>query len=236
MPEICKLKPTYPFNFEIIRSKRKSLAIYVKSGKVEVRSPRFASTKWIHEFVFENKSWIESELTRQKRHHRQRLVIADGREISFMGKPRTIVVLVSNQQEVRVTRDFVFLYVRKSTPENLEKLFNDWLKDKAREHMTVETYKIAKQLGVHHRLKDIVYRKTKTKWGHCCQDGTIQFNWLSMMAPKDVINYLIVHECSHLRHMDHSKKFWQTVESVCPNYQELRHWLAENGHRFWSGV
>ena len=66
MPEICKLKPTYPFNFEIIRSKRKSLAIYVKSGKVEVRSPRFASTKWIHEFVFEGlaKSFNEAFVQR----------------------------------------------------------------------------------------------------------------------------------------------------------------------------
>jgi predicted metal-dependent hydrolase len=236
MPRICNLNPTYPFNFEINRSKRKSLAIYVKSGNVEIRAPRYASTKWIHEFVFDQKSWIIDELARQKRHHRQRLVIADGREIAFMGKPRTIVVLVSSHQEVRVTRDFVFLYTRKHTPENLEKQFNNWLKDTAREYMAVETYKIARQLGVQDKLKDIVFRKTKTKWGHCCQDGTIQYNWLSMMAPREVINYLIVHECSHLRHMDHSKKFWKTVERVCPNYQELRHWLAENGHRFWSGV
>jgi len=234
MPEICKLKPTYPFNFEIIRSKRKSLVIYVKSGKVEVRSPRYASTKWIHEFVYEKKDWIISELARQKRHFRQRLIIADGREITFMGKTRTIVVLISPHDEVKITRDFLFIYTRRNSPEKLEKMFNTWLKDIAREYMAVETLKVARRLGVDRKLKDVVFRKTKSKWGHCCQDGTIQYNWLTMMAPREVINYLIVHECSHLRHMDHSRKFWDTVESVCPNYQELRHWLAENGHRFWS--
>ena len=234
MPDICKLNPTFPFNFEIIRSKRKSLVIYVKSGNVEVRSPRYASTKWIHEFVLDKKDWILTELDRQKRHFRQRLVIAEGREITFLGKPRTIVVLISPQQEVRVTRDFLFIYTRKNTLECLEKLFNSWLKDKAREYMTVESYKVARQLGVHHKLKEVVFRKTKTKWGHCCQNGTIQYNWLTMMAPREVINYLIVHECSHLRHMNHSKKFWDTVASVCPEFQELRNWLAENGHRFWS--
>ena len=234
MPEICHLDPTLPFNFEINRSKRKSLVIYVKSGKVEVRAPRYASRKWIHEFVFEQKSWIISELARQKRQHRQRLVIADGRDVPFLGKPRTIVVLVSHHQEVRVTRDFIFIYTRKNTPEKIEKLFNNWLREMAREYMTVETIKVARQLGLEHKLKDVVFRKTKSKWGHCCSDGTIQYNWLAMMAPREVIHYLIVHECSHLKHMNHSKRFWQVVESACPNYQELRQWLAEHGHRFWS--
>lgn len=212
------------------------MVVYIKSGKVEVRAPRFASRKWIHEFILTQKDWILGELTKQKRQLRQCLVIADGREITFLGRPRTIVVLVGPQQEVRVTRDFLFLYTRKNTPEKLEKMFNSWLKEKAMEYMTVETLKVARELGLRHRLKEVVFRKTKSKWGHCCQDGTIQYNWLTMMAPRDVINYLIVHECSHLKYMDHSKKFWQTVASVCPNYQELRHWLAENGHRFWSRV
>ena len=234
MPEICNLDPTLPFNFEINRSKRKSLVIYIKSGIVEVRAPLNSSRKWIHEFVFEQKTWIISELARQKLQHRQRLVIAEGREVPFLGKSRTIVALVSHQQEVRVTKDFIFIYTRRNTPENLEKLFNRWLKDKAMEYMTVETIKVARQLGLEHKLKEVVFRKTKSKWGHCCSDGTIQYNWLAMMAPREVINYLIVHECSHLRHMNHSKKFWQVVESVCPNYQELRQWLAEHGHRFWS--
>jgi len=234
MPEICNLYPTLSFNFEINRSKRKSLVIYVKSGKVEVRAPRYASRKWIHEFVFEQKSWIISELARQKRQHKQRLVIADGREVSFLGKPRTIVVLISHQQQVTATRDFIFIYTRKNTPEKVEKLFNNWLRDMAREYMTVETIKVARQLGLEHKLKDVVFRKTKSKWGHCCSDGTIQYNWLAMMAPREVINYLIVHECSHLKHMNHSRRFWQVVERACPNYQELRQWLTEHGHRFWS--
>lgn len=212
------------------------MILYVKGGKVEVRAPRYASSKWIHEFVFDKKDWVVGELARQKRQIRQRLVIADGREITFLGKPRTIVVLVGPLQEVRVTRDFLFLYTRKNQPERLEKMFNRWLRDKAQEYMTVETLKVARQLGVQHKLREVVYRKTRAKWGHCCQDGTIQYNWIAMMAPRDVINYLIVHECSHLRHMDHSKRFWSTVESLCPNYEELRHWLGENGHRFWSRV
>lgn len=234
MPEICNLNSTLPFDVEIKRSNRKSLVLYVKSGNVEVRAPRYASSKWINDFVFDKQDWILGELARQKRQIRQRLVIADGREITFLGKPRTIVVLVSAQQDVRLTRDFLFIYTRKHTPDRLEKLFNNWLKDKAREYMAVETFKVARQLGVNHKVKNIVFRKTRSKWGHCCADGTIQYNWLTMMAPREVVHYLIAHECSHLRHMNHSARFWNTVASVCPNYRELRNWLSDNGHRFWS--
>jgi len=236
MADICNLKSTYPFDFEVHRSKRKSLMLFIKGGKVEVRAPRFASSKWINEFVYSQKEWILGEIARQRRHFRQRLVIADGREITFLGRPRTIVVLVGPQQEVRATRDFLFIYTRKNTPEKIEKLFYGWLKDKAREYMTVETFKVARLLGLRHKLKDVSYRKTKSKWGHCCQDGTIQFNFLAMMAPREVINYLIVHECSHLKYMDHSKRFWAVVESICPDYREHREWLADNGHRFWSQI
>ncbi len=234
MPNICPLNSTLPFSFNVSRQKRKTLVVFVKSGKVEVRAPRFASSKWINEFVSSHSDWIVSEIAQQRRKSRQRLVIADRREVLFMGRPRTIVVLVGPQQEVRLTRDFLFIYTRKNTPEKIEHLFNEWLKDKAREYMAVESFKVARQLGVRHKLKDVVFRKTKSKWGHCCQDGTIQYNWLTMMAPKKVIHYLIAHECSHLRHMNHSKAFWDTVESVCPDYKELRDWLGDNGHRFWS--
>ena len=236
MPDICNLNSTFPFKVDIKRSNRKYLIICVKSGKVEVRAPRYSSIKWINDFVYDKQDWILEELAKQKRQIRQRLVIADGREFTFLGKPRTIVVLISSQQDVRLTRDFLFIYTRKNKPEQLEKLFNAWLKDKAMEYMAVETFKVARQLGVNHKLKNVVFRKTRAKWGHCCADGTIQYNWLTMMAPREVIHYLIAHECSHLRHMDHSRRFWDTVASVCPNYQELRHWLSENGHRFWSRV
>ena len=234
MPDICLLNPTFPFNFEIVRSKRKHMIISVKDGRVEVRAPLYSSRKWIHEFVLSQKNWIQGELAKQRRQLRQRLVIADGREIMLFGKPRTIVVLVSNRQSVRSTRDFLFIHTRSNSPEHMERLFNSWLKGKATEWMTAETWKIAQLLGVDRKLKRVNFRRTRTKWGHCSTDGVIQYNYLTMMAPREVIRYLIVHECSHLRHMDHSRRFWGLVESLCPNYAELRHWLAENGHRFWT--
>jgi predicted metal-dependent hydrolase len=94
----------------------------------------------------------------------------------------------------------------------------------------------ARELGLEHKLGKVTYRKTRTKWGHCDESGDIQFNWLLMLAPKPVLDYLIAHETSHLRYLNHSARFWRTVESLCPRYKEHRDWLTNNGHRLWPAA
>ena len=227
--------PTFPFSYEITRTNRKTLVIYVKSGKVEVRSPLRASSAWIHSFLKEKTPWILEQLAAQKRKQRQRLIIADNRLVPFMGRTRRIQVILSDRQKVTLRGDYLYLFIRERNRHKLEELFNCWLQEQAREYMATRTIKYARRLGVSHKLRDVAFRKTKSKWGHCCQDGTIQYNWLAMMAPKEVIDYLIAHETSHLRYLDHSVRFWNTVSTLCPDYKALRSWLSDNGHRFWTG-
>lgn len=224
----------FPFPYEITRMRRKTLVIYVKSGKVEVRCPLKAPSWWINTFLREKTPWILEQLALQRAKLRERLVIANNREVPFLGKPRLIQVVISTRQKVVLRGDTLYMFVQERNRDRLEKLFNAWLLEQAREYMTTQTIKYARLLGVQRKLKDVVFRKTRTKWGHCCQDGTIQYNWLAMMAPREVVNYLIAHETSHLRHLDHSPSFWDTVKSLCSNYKEHKTWLSDNGHRFWT--
>ena len=226
--------PTFIFKYELKRSARKSLSIIIKSGKVEVKSPLYTSDVDILEFLTQKKAWIETNLTEQKVKLTQRLVITDGYEVMFFGKPRRIEVIYADRPKVEVTDNRLLIFSRNNEPQTLEKHFSNWLKQQASEYMTTQTIKATRALGVEDCLKAVVFRKTKTKWGHCCSDGTIQYNWLTMMAPKPVINYLIAHESSHLIHMNHSLKFWKTVASICPDYKNLKDWLKTYGHRFWT--
>ena len=234
MTNVALKSPTFPFSYEILRSRRKTLVIYVKSGKVEVRSPLKASTSWILSFMREKTPWILEQLADQRLKLRERLIIAHNRQVPFLGKPRLIQVIYSPRQRVVLHGSRLYLFVRDRNPVKLERLFNAWLMEQAREYMVTQTIKYARLLGVERKLREVVFRKTRSKWGHCCQDGTIQYNWLAMMAPRDVVNYLIAHETSHLRYLNHSQKFWDTVHLLCRNYKELKSWLAENGHRFWT--
>ncbi|MDC1435872.1 M48 family metallopeptidase [Gammaproteobacteria bacterium] len=226
--------PTLSFNFEITRSNRKTLSIIIKSGNVEIKSPIYMPEVDIYRFILEKQHWIEKHLAEQEVKLTQKLVITDGYDVMFFGKPRRIEVIYAGTPKVDITDDRLLIYSRSNEPEALEKHFSKWLKHQASEYMTTQTIKTARALGVEERLKEVIFRKTKTKWGHCGSDGTIQYNWLTMMAPKEVIDYLIAHESSHLVHMNHSKRFWQTVESICPDYKNLKDWLKTYGHRFWT--
>ena len=76
----------------------------------------------------------------------------------------------------------------------------------------------------------ITIRDQKTRWGSCSSNGTLSFSFRLMLAPPRVLDYVVVHELCHLKHMNHSKEFWNMVESILPDYKEHRKWLKENGH------
>ena len=199
-----------------------------------VRAPLNSSSQWVESFIQDKQQWVCRQLEEQRRKLGQRLVLAEGSDVPFFGRPRRLRVVLGGRPGVEINDDSLCIITRENRPERLERLFHRWLQERAREYMVPRTFGTARLLGVEQRLKDVVFRKTRSKWGHCCPDGTIQYNWLVMMAPREVVDYLVAHECGHLLHMNHSKHFWSAVARACPDYRELRHWLRENGHRFWS--
>jgi len=94
---------------------------------------------------------------------------------------------------------------------------------------------IPKRVAYYHQFtggkySQITIRDQKTRWGSCSSKGTLSFNYKLMLAPPKVLDYVVVHELCHLTHMNHSKEFWQAVESVMPDYKIHRKWLKENGN------
>lgn len=75
----------------------------------------------------------------------------------------------------------------------------------------------------------IVIRNQRTRWGSCSSKGNLNFNWRLLMAPGEALDYVVVHELCHLVFLNHSRQFWQMVESVLPDYRERKGWLKSNG-------
>lgn len=101
------------------------------------------------------------------------------------------------------------------------------LSEKMIEALKTKLPHYAKLIGVTYGR--VTVRNQRTKWGSCSAQGNLNFNVLLMLAPEDVLDYVVVHELCHRKHMDHSKDFWALVESVLPDYKKSRKWLKDNG-------
>ena len=86
----------------------------------------------------------------------------------------------------------------------------------------------AEKIGVSYGRISI--RGQKTRWGSCSSKGNLNYNYLLILCPDDVIEYVVIHELCHRIYMNHSKRFWEKIEEFCPNYRQARKWLKQNGN------
>jgi predicted metal-dependent hydrolase len=77
-------------------------------------------------------------------------------------------------------------------------------------------------------VKRVTVRNQRSRWGSCSRRGTISLNWRLIQAPGFVRDYIILHELAHLRHMNHSRRYWAEVERLCPGYLEAERWLKRH--------
>ena len=121
---------------------------------------------------------------------------------------------------------------RDAQKENVQKLSaleRQHLQNKACVVITRRVAYYAEKLGVSYGK--ITLRQQKTRWGSCAANENLNFNWLLILAPPEVLDYVVVHELCHRREMNHSQAFWKEVEKILPDYQERQKWLKDNGWR-----
>jgi predicted metal-dependent hydrolase len=222
-----------PFACEIQRTKRKTLGIYISHEKVVVRCPYGAGKREVTKFVEDNREWIENRLYEESLRDKELLRIENGGKIFYRARELTITFKEGRKRRVLITGDKFVIQGHKLNTEKAKQQVEDFLTEKASEYLIPRAKGLAKHLGVDHKITQIKLRKTKTKWGHCTSTGIIQYNWMIMLAPYSIIDYMITHEVCHLVHMDHSSRFWNLVESICPNHKEYVEWLKAHEHRYW---
>ena len=103
------------------------------------------------------------------------------------------------------------------------------LRERAKPVLAQRTAYFARQVGVTYGR--ITVRDQQTRWGSCSQTGNLNFNFRLILAPLEVLDYVVVHELCHRRQMNHSAQFWQEVAQVLPDYRKRKAWLTENGWR-----
>lgn len=142
--------------------------------------------------------------------------------LSFVYEKSSWILSTYEKQKNIVPQD-------KNTPKDASTLaLEKRYREAAREYIPGRVAYYQELTGGHY--KKICIRDQQTRWGSCSAKGTLSFNFRLMLAPPRVLDYVVVHELCHLTHMNHSKAFWQMVESILPDYRIHRKWLKENGH------
>ncbi|MBV1869516.1 MAG: M48 family metallopeptidase, partial [Gammaproteobacteria bacterium] len=181
-------------HYKLVRSQRKTLSIHVLYPNIEVRAPFNASTREIDCFVRQKSKWLEEKLIAQGIKHDERYEIEDGKEISFLGETKQIRCHKAAKSSVTLNDNTIHIQCPNPEPRKVRTLFESWLKSHAETELTHRTHALIQKLAIEDRLSGIKFRKTKSKWGHCTSQGILQFNWLIVMAPEHVIDYLVTHE------------------------------------------
>lgn len=126
------------------------------------------------------------------------------------------------------------LRIRKQEREERQEQMSPWseqdyqrARELARHVLTQKAERYASLMQV--TYERISIRDQKTRWGSCSGKGNLNFNWRLILAPEEVLDYVVVHELAHRKEMNHSPAFWEIVERVLPDYKKRRQWLKQHG-------
>ena len=221
--------------YKIIRSSRKTAAIEIRAGVVIIRVPKELTEARVAMLVSDKKPWIERQLQRSKLPEKKQFL--EGEQFRLLGNNYSlhlvgnipinnngVSIKVSTKYPIHFLNDF-YLFQDRSTEAH--KIFTNWYKKKAKELFSVK-------LDLQANIMQVTYTTLKitspaSRWGSCSTKGSVNLNWRLIMAPEEIIDYVILHELSHLFEPNHSKRFWAKVEEFDRDYRRKREWLKKNG-------
>jgi predicted metal-dependent hydrolase len=212
---------------QIIRSKRKTLALIVRTdGSVLVRAPLRTPKSVIQAFVAKNKGWIEIK---------QAQVLAtlplptreyvSGQTFPYLGASYPLDIVEGQRDALLLdTGKFKLAALQ---PNDAAAAFERWYREQARQVLSARVEFFTRAYNFHY--KSIRITSARTRWGSCSATGSLSFSWRLIQAPLVVVDYVVVHELVHTVVHNHSKKFWQRVGMIMPDFQDHRKWLREHG-------
>jgi len=195
--------------------------------------PRRMALRHVEPFVAEKQPWIERTLERYEAARRAAPapVLADGGSVAYLGERLTLRVRVEpGRTRPHVGRRGTTLTVKVGAagPVAVADALERWYRRRARTEVAGRLDAATARAGT--RWTRLSIRGQRTRWASCSQDGAMSFNWRLLLAPVEILDYVVEHEVAHLEVLDHSDRFWRLLAARCPGYRTHERWLRRNGH------
>ena len=236
------------------RGQRRSIGFSVSVDGLAVRAPKWVTLRDVDAALQAKSAWILRKLhdsrERQTRMADQQIVWQDGAQLPFLGQSLTLRLdpehrfgaagaqlltedMAAAPDQAAQTRQVLCISLpRQATPEQIRDVVQAWLMRQARRIFQERLDHFAPLLGV--QWKKLSLSNAGTRWGSARHDGAIRLNWRLVHFKMSVLDYVVVHELSHLRVMDHSPRFWDTVRTVVPDYAAQRAQLKSEAVPKWD--
>ncbi|MDR5658959.1 SprT family zinc-dependent metalloprotease [Serpentinicella sp. ANB-PHB4] len=219
--------------FELVHRNRKTLSIQIK-GKEEVLviAPVGVSKEKVLEIVKKKSKWIVRKQLELKdiKHEQKSIDYVNNETLYYLGEVCSLDVVLDKEitiPEVRKIEGKIQVHSGSTDKETIKEALKQWYFNEARE--CIEGIILDYQSVLKVKPTKITIKDQKKRWGSCTSKEHVLFNWKLIMAPKSVIEYVVVHELCHLIHLNHSKEFWQLVKNTLPNYELSKNHLKKYG-------
>jgi len=208
--------------YTLLRSDRRTLALTIDgAARLVVRAPMKLSEDAIRDFVRKKNRWIADKQRYMNDFGAKQsaFVLDDGENVLYFGK--SYAVLRGGVSEVATDGCFIKI------PDDMSlDGFADWMRSQGEAIIRERVDYYANLMGV--KYTSIKMSDAKHRWGSCGTGNTLNFAWRLVMCPQSVIDYVVIHELSHIAYKDHKTEFWSRVATVMPNYKEAQGWLRLN--------
>jgi hypothetical protein len=226
--------------YALRRTRRRSVGFMVDGEGLTVSAPRWVPQRDIDAAVLEKSGWILRQLHTQRERSRRlqstRIDWRNGARFPFLGQEVEVVLdqattgtVLQVRGEASAGAPGLTLQLglpTAATPEQIRDAVHSWLQRQARRVFEERARAYATRLGV--TLRRLALSSAQTRWGSASADGSIRLNWRLIHFAMPTIDYVVAHELAHLRHMDHSPRFWDVVRSVVPDLEAARSTLRHH--------
>ena len=219
----------HDIKIKIKRTKRiKTLSIKVFQENVVLNVPLFLSKKDVDDIIKKKEQWIKTKLfylNSKPKYIKKKFIT--GENWMVLGNNYALTIKPSKKTSVILSENNLLL-LKRDNRESSKLILENWFKKESIKIFEDTVAKYKETIGV--SPKSIGIRKFANRWGSCNTKGDIVFNWLLYMAPKPIIEYVVVHELCHLIHHNHSKRYWALVKKIFPEYKKMSEWLKYNSN------
>ena len=219
--------------YGVVRSRRTTADIVVeRAGQVIVRAPAELPDEHIEDIIQSKRYWIYKTLAEWRDLNATRVLreYRNGEGFLYLGRTYRLS-LVADQDMPLLLKGGRFCLRRDVVDRGkiavAKTAFRDYFIARGKERITQRVHYYAPKVGVIPRGIDV--REQGNRWASCSPKGNLAFHWKCMMAPPTIIDYIVVHELCHCRHLNHTEAFWNEVDKILPNYRERKEWLRKNG-------